>query len=100
MLNSVGWFEGCAFVAIDFGVEDVIMKEKANQINEILENLHAGEDCDQEIPIDPVVCLFLVAECEDSADVMFFAIVDEVLDEAGYVAGAFVRLESGLDRVD
>ena len=39
-------------------------------------------------------------ECEDSADVMFFAIVDEVLDEAGYVAGAFVGLEGGLDRVD
>ena len=77
-------------MSVDFGVEDVIMKEKANQINEILENLHAGEDCDQEIPSDPVVCLFLVAECEDSADVMFFAIVDEVLDEAGYVAGAFV----------
>ena len=56
-----------------------------------------GEDCDKEISIDSVVCLFLVANGEDSADVMFFAIVDEVLDEAGYVASSFFGLERGLD---
>ena len=39
-----------------------------------------GEDCNQEDPIDPVICFYLVAEGEDSTDVVFFAVVDEVLD--------------------
>ena len=59
-----------------------------------------GEDCDQEVPIDPDICFSLVTEGEDSANVVFFAVVNEVLDEAGYVTGAFVGLECGLDRVD
>ena len=34
-------------------------------------DLHMREDCDQEVPVDPVICFFLVAEGEDSTDVVF-----------------------------
>ena len=88
-------------MAVDFDVEDVIMKEKTDQVDKFSEDLHTGEDCDQEVPIHPVVCFFLVAEGEDSANVVFFAVVvSKVLDEAGYVTGTFVGFEGGLDRVD
>jgi hypothetical protein len=59
-----------------------------------------SEDCDQKVPIDPVILFSLVAEGKDSANFVFFAVVNEDLDEAGYVTGAFVGLEVGLDRVD
>ena len=62
--------------------------------------MHTGEDCDQEVPIDPVICFFLVAEGEDFTNVVFFAVVNEVLDKAGYVTVAFVGLEGGLDELD
>ena len=47
-----------------------------------------------------VVCFFMVMEGEDAAEVVFFAIINNVLHHAGYVAGSFTWLEGGLDKVD
>ncbi len=44
--------------------------------------------------------IFMVAEGEYSANDVFFAVVNEVLDEVGYVIGAFVGFQGGMDRVD
>ena len=65
MFNSVGWFEGSAVVSVDVDVEDVIVEVQADKIDKFSGDLHTGEDCDQEVPIHPVVCFFLVAEGKD-----------------------------------
>ena len=39
-MNSVGWFEGCAFVSVDFDVEDVIVVEYADKVNQFSRDFH------------------------------------------------------------
>ena len=58
-------------MSVNFDVEDVIVEEWADKVDKFSGDLHTGEDCDQEVSVDPVICFFLVAEGEDSTDVVF-----------------------------